>query len=80
MLQVHRYIRQSNPTRDNLEKGIALVEGSKFALCFSSGTSAISAIVQLLSSGDHIVSDSIIFGGTYRYFDKVSYLLASMDL
>ncbi|KAJ9580249.1 hypothetical protein L9F63_004062, partial [Diploptera punctata] len=70
--QGYLYTRQSNPSRTQLEKGIALIEDSKFALCYSSGTSAISAVVQLLSSGDHIVSDSIIFGGTYRYFDKIT--------
>ncbi|PSN56690.1 Cystathionine gamma-lyase [Blattella germanica] len=65
------YTRQNNPSRAQLEKAIALLENSKYALCYSSGTSAIASIVQLLSNGDHIVSSSIIFGGTFRYFDKI---------
>jgi cystathionine beta-lyase len=72
MLQGFLYVRQNNPSRQILEKGFALLEDAKHSLCFSSGTSAISAIVQLLNTGEHIVSSEVIFGGTYRYFDKVS--------
>lgn len=71
MLQGFLYVRHNNPSRQILENGFALLEDAKYSLCFSSGTSAISAIVQLLNTGDHIVSSEIIFGGTYRYFDKV---------
>lgn len=71
MFQGFLYVRQNNPSRQILEKGFALLEDAKYSLCFSSGTSAISAVVQLLNTGDHIVSSEVIFGGTYRYFDKV---------
>ena len=71
MLQGFLYTRHDNPSRQILEKGLALLENAKYSLCFSSGTSAISVIVQLLKAGEHIVSSEIIFGGTYRYFDKV---------
>jgi cystathionine beta-lyase/cystathionine gamma-synthase len=67
-------VRQNNPSRQILEKGFALLEDSKYSLCFSSGTSAISAVVQLLNTGEHIVSSEVIFGGTYRYFDRVRFL------
>lgn len=66
------YVRQNNPSRQILEKGLALLEDAKYSICFSSGTSAISAIVQLLNTGEHIVSSEVIFGGTYRYFDKIA--------
>ncbi|KDR11923.1 cystathionine gamma-lyase-like isoform X2 [Zootermopsis nevadensis] len=66
------YVRQNNPSRQILEKGFALLEDAKYSLCFSSGTSAISAVVQLLNTGDHIVSSEVIFGGTYRYFDEIT--------
>jgi len=66
------YSRHDNPSRQILEKGLAVLEDAKYSLCFSSGTSAISVIVQLLKTGDHIVSSEIIFGGTYRYFDKIA--------
>jgi cystathionine beta-lyase len=74
VLQEFLYVRQDNPSRQILEKGFALLEDAKYGLCFSSGTSAISAVVQLLSTGEHIVSSEIIFGGTYRYFDEVRML------
>lgn len=66
------YIRQNNPTREVLEKGIAVMEDAKHCLCFPSGTAAVNAIVHLLSTGDHIVSSEIIFGGTTRYFEKIT--------
>lgn len=66
------YSRHGNPSRHILEKGLAVLEDAKYSLSFSSGTSAISAIVQLLNTGEHIVSSEIIFGGTYRYFDKIA--------
>jgi cystathionine beta-lyase len=77
VLQEFVYVRQNNPSRQILEKGFALLEDAKYSLCFSSGTSAISAIVQLLNSGEHIVSPEVLFGGTYRYFDKVRFFLCA---
>jgi O-acetylhomoserine/O-acetylserine sulfhydrylase-like pyridoxal-dependent enzyme len=71
VLQGFLYTRHNNPSRQILEKGLALLEDAKYGLCFSSGTSAISVIVQLLNAGEHIVSSEIIFGGTHRYFEKV---------
>jgi cystathionine beta-lyase/cystathionine gamma-synthase len=73
VLQEYLYTRRDNPSRQILEKGLAFLEDAKYSLCFSSGTSAISVIVQLLKTGDHIVSSEIIFGGTYRYFDRVRF-------
>ncbi|XP_069683001.1 putative cystathionine gamma-lyase 2 [Periplaneta americana] len=66
------YIRKNNPMRETLEKGIAELEDSKYCLCFSSGTSALNGIVTLLNTGDHIVSAEVIFGGSYRYFEKIT--------
>jgi O-acetylhomoserine/O-acetylserine sulfhydrylase-like pyridoxal-dependent enzyme len=71
MLQGFLYSRHGNPTRQILEKGLAVLEDAKYSLCFASGSSAIGAIVQLLNSGEHIVSSELIFGGTYQYFSKV---------
>jgi len=71
VLQGFLYSRHDNPSRQILEQGLALLEDAKYSLCFSSGTSAISVVVQLLKTGDNIVSSEIIFGGTYRYFDQV---------
>jgi cystathionine beta-lyase len=80
VLQGFLYVRQNNPSRQILEEGFALLEDAKHSLCFSSGTSAISAVVQLLNTGEHIVSSEVIFGGTYRYFDKVRVLCGLLTI
>jgi cystathionine beta-lyase/cystathionine gamma-synthase len=54
-----------------LEACLASLDGAKYGLCFASGLGATTAIVHLLYSGDHIVSVDDLYGGTYRYFNKV---------
>jgi hypothetical protein len=54
-----------------LEACLASLDGAKYGLCFASGLGAATAIVHLLNSGDHIVSVDDLYGGTYRYFNKV---------
>lgn len=65
------YSRTHNPTRTALEENIASLEEASYGLAFSSGMAAISAITQLLSAGDHIISCDDVYGGTFRLFDKV---------
>ncbi len=65
------YSRTSNPTRTALEACIAAIENGKYGLAFASGMAAESAILSLLSSGDHIVSCDDLYGGTYRIFERV---------
>src|SRR5215471_15137836 len=65
------YSRTSNPTRKVLEDCMAALEGGLYGLAFASGMAAESAILSLLSSGDHIVSCDDLYGGTYRIFEKV---------
>ncbi len=61
------YTRLNNPTNDILEKRLAAIEGGVGAAVFSSGTSAISTtLLTLLKNGDHIVSSSSLYGGTYN--------------
>jgi len=61
------YTRLNNPTNDILEKRLAAVEGGVGAAVFSSGTAAISStLLTLLKAGDHIVSSSSLYGGTYN--------------
>lgn len=65
------YTRLSNPTNDIVEKRIAALEGGVGALLTSSGMSAILvAILNILETGDEIVSSSKIYGGTYNLFAK----------
>ncbi len=61
------YTRLNNPTNDILEKRLAAIEGGVGAAVFASGTSAIATtILTLLKAGDHIVSASSLYGGTYN--------------
>ena len=63
------YTRIMNPTSDVFEKRIASLEGGVGALATSSGSSAqIQAIFALAGAGDHIVSASTLYGGTYNQF------------
>jgi len=65
------YSRTHNPTRTALERNIASLEEGEYGLAFSSGMSAISAVTQLLSPGDHVICCDDVYGGTFRLFDKV---------
>lgn len=65
------YSRTGNPTRAALETCIASLEDGKYGLAFASGLAATSAVMSLLSSGDHVVSCDDLYGGTYRIFEKV---------
>jgi O-acetylhomoserine (thiol)-lyase len=64
------YTRIMNPTTDVLEQRVASLEGGAAALALASGQSAqFLAINSLLEAGDHIVSASTLYGGTYTQFD-----------
>lgn len=60
------YSRCANPTRDELEKTVALLEGGKYGFAFSSGLAAETALFSMLSQGDHVVIGDDVYGGTYR--------------
>ena len=63
------YTRIMNPTQDVAEKRIAALEGGTAALLLSSGQAAETlAILNIAEAGDHIVSSSTIYGGTYNLF------------
>lgn len=64
------YSRTGNPTRGAFEKALAAVEHGKFAVCYSSGMAATTAVIHLLTSGDHVLSIDDVYGGTQRYFRK----------
>ncbi|NMF05142.1 trans-sulfuration enzyme family protein [Clostridium beijerinckii] len=65
------YARTQNPTREEAEKTLAVLEGGKSAIGFSSGVAAITACIHLFRSGDHIILSDDLYGGTYRLFDDI---------
>ncbi len=66
------YSRLQNPTRQQVEKIVAALEGGVDALAFSSGMAAIAAMMELFDPGDHLITDSDLYGGSIRLFDHIS--------
>ncbi len=63
------YSRLANPTTDAFERKIAQMERGPGAMATSSGQAAITlAILNICSSGQHIVAASTLYGGTYNLF------------
>ncbi|CQR59823.1 bifunctional o-acetylhomoserine/o-acetylserine sulfhydrylase [Streptomyces leeuwenhoekii] len=63
------YTRIHNPTQDVFEQRIAALEGGVAAVALSSGQAAETlALLTLASAGDHIVSSTSLYGGTYNLF------------
>jgi len=63
------YTRLMNPTTDVFEQRVAALEGGTAALAHASGQAAITnAILNIAGAGDHIVSVSQLYGGTYNLF------------
>lgn len=65
------YSRTGNPTRHALETLIKDIEGGEAGFAFGSGMAAITAIMMLFNSGDHIILTDDVYGGTYRVMTKV---------
>ena len=73
------YSRSTNPTRKALEACIADLEGSNFGYAFASGMSASATVLEILSSGDHVIAMDDLYGGTYRLFENVRKRSAGLD-
>lgn len=67
--QQYHYSRVGNPTRNAYEDCVAALEEGKYASAFASGVAAITAVLDLLECGDHIVVTDNVYGGTYRLLD-----------
>ncbi|MEW4306636.1 bifunctional cystathionine gamma-lyase/homocysteine desulfhydrase [Rossellomorea marisflavi] len=65
------YSRSGNPTRHALEELIKDLEGGERGFAFGSGMAAITAVMMLFNSGDHVVLTDDVYGGTYRVMTKV---------
>lgn len=67
----YEYSRTGNPTRSALEEMIAVLENGHAGFAFSSGMAAITAVMMLFSSGDHVILTDDVYGGTFRVMTKV---------
>lgn len=66
------YSRLQNPTRQQLEKVVASLEKGIDAIAFSSGMSAITALMEIFKPGDHLITDADLYGGSIRLFNNIS--------
>jgi cystathionine gamma-lyase / homocysteine desulfhydrase len=67
----YEYSRTGNPTRHALEELIKELESGVRGFAFSSGMAAITAVMMLFKSGDHIIFTDDVYGGTFRVVSKV---------
>jgi cysteine-S-conjugate beta-lyase len=65
------YTRSGNPTRKALEEMAAKMEEGSMGAAFSSGMSAIDAVLKLLYKDEHIVAVDDIYGGTFRLLNDI---------
>jgi len=61
------YARSGNPSRQQVEDAIALLEGGVQGFAYASGMAAIGSSLALLQSGDHVLAPDDLYGGTFRY-------------
>lgn len=67
----YEYSRTGNPTRHALETTIAELENGTAGFAYGSGMAAITSIMMLFESGDHVVMTDDVYGGTYRLMTGV---------
>lgn len=67
----YNYARCINPTREELEKTMTILEEGTRAFAVNSGMAAITLVFSLLKPGDHIIMSDDIYGGTFREVNEV---------
>ena len=65
------YARSKNPTRDRFQRAVAALEGGGEGVAFSSGSATTAAIAELAETGTEVVVGDDVYGGTFRYLEKV---------
>lgn len=69
--QQYDYARSGNPSRQQVEDAIALLEGGIQGFAYASGMAAIGGALSLLQAGDHLLAPDDLYGGTYRYLTMI---------
>lgn len=65
------YSRSGNPSREQVEDAIALLEGGKRGFAYATGMAAVGSALALLKSGDHLIAPEDLYGGSWRYISSV---------
>lgn len=65
------YARSGNPSRQQVEEAIALLEGGVRGFAYASGMAAIGSTLALLKSGDHLIAPEDLYGGSWRYLNTI---------
>lgn len=65
------YARSGNPSREQVEEAIALLEGGVRGFAYASGMTAIGSALALLESGDHLITSADLYGGSWRFITGV---------
>ena len=68
----YEYARTQNPTRERLERAVADLEGGAFGIAFASGSAATATIAELVAPGEQVLVGDDVYGGTYRFFERVA--------
>jgi len=67
----YEYARTQNPTRERFERAVAALEGGGEGIAFASGSATTAAIADLAGPDEEIVVGDDVYGGTYRYLERV---------
>lgn len=67
----YNYARCINPTREELERTMCILEEGERGFAVNSGMAAVSLVFSLLKKGDHVILSDDIYGGTVRCVDEV---------
>ena len=65
------YSRLQNPTRQELERTMAILEEGEEAFAFTSGQAANMCLFGILKPGDHVILSDDIYGGNFRICDEI---------
>lgn len=65
------YARSGNPSREQVEQAVAMLEGARFGFACASGMAAIGTALSLLKNGDHLIAPEDLYGGSYRYLTQL---------
>jgi cystathionine beta-lyase/cystathionine gamma-synthase len=68
----YEYARTQNPTRERLERAVAVLEGGRHGIAFASGSAVTAALAELVAPGDEVIAGDDLYGGTYRYLTRVA--------